>query len=193
MQKFTYLCITNPLPPILRSMSYYLRLHNHNHKTAGAVCSGNVISTVKPLLTLASWTLPLQNNFKVQNKQFQTPSTSSIFSSSSIIFALSGGSCGRLQVNHQQLPPTNLSLSFCDIWDTQRKHSLLERRHHPDMSHVGRGVTEGPRKYCCFIIYPLCLYRPAVWGARLENNIHSVIFIVECTYYSKAKQRGSQV
>ena len=144
-------------------------------------------------MTLASWTLPLQNNFKVQNKQFQTPSTSSIFSSSSIIFALSGGSCGRLQVNHQQLPPTNLSLSFCDIWDTQRKHSLLERRHHPDMSHVGRGVTEGPRKYCCFIIYPLCLYRPAVWGARLENNIHSVIFIVECTYYSKAKQRGSQV
>jgi len=43
------------------------------------------VRTVKPLLMLASWTLPLQNNFKVQNKQFQTPSTSSIFSSSGVI------------------------------------------------------------------------------------------------------------
>ena len=146
MQKFTYLCISNPLPPILRSMSYYLRLHCHNHKTAGAVCSGNVISTVKPLLTLASWTLPLQNNFKVQNKQFQTPSTSSIFSSSSIIFALSGGSCGRLQVNHQQLPPTNLSLSFCDIWDTQRKHS------HANFPYIYICVVRRAVNFACSII-----------------------------------------
>jgi len=111
------------------------------------------VRTVKPLLMLASWTLPLQNNFKVQNKQFQTPSTSSIFSSSGVSFALSGSSCGRLQVNHQQLPLTNLS--FCDIWDMQRRRSLLERRDHPDM-HVlcWQGSNRGSSKVLLLYYIP---------------------------------------